>query len=372
MSLAAEIDAGDGLPVLFEPDDTLDMFEDMVGRALGDLGQADWSAVSAVLKELGLFEALLPASRGGYGGARLASLVCDRLGEAGLATPFAVSWAAIGRFLNTIEGSGPRLDEIAAGLNEGSALATLAMHETDALPASRDFETRLRHVGERWEIDICKRMIPFAAQADWLFVPATTESGATALVVLGRDAFSDALRPYDLIDGTPAADLDMTALALSDESILLFGKEADAALREMRNMLCAALCAEAVGAMRAMVTATREYLGMRRQFGQVLSDFQALRHRFIDMEIALTKAETMAALASAAVDNGAGGADEALVDKCRYIVIRSAWAVSQEAMQMHGAIGMASETPLGAYFKRLLALSLWFGDEDEALLAQTR
>ena len=210
-------------------------------------------------------------------------------------------------------------------------------------------------------------MIAFADEADWLLLPARTAAGELALVVLDLSSVAHALRHHILIDGTPAADLELADHPVAADAVVALGDEAAALIAEMADALAAAQCSEAVGAMRAMIDATRDYLGVRKQFGQPLSANQALRHRFVDMEIALAKAETMATVAAAAVDESDAAERARTVASARYVVLRAGWKVSQEAIQMHGAIGMAAETPLGGYFKRILALVLWFGDEDAAL-----
>lgn len=357
--------------LVFQPDETLDMLGDMLARALAGAKNPDWRGrLWPALQELGLFAALMPERDGGYGGARTAALACRLLAQAGLVTPFAVSSAAIARTLGDLPQPGARVDALLQALGEGEGVATLALHEGDTLPAMRNLQSVLTPSDDGgYRLDAAKRMVAFAAEADWLLLPATMPGGETAIVVLGRPTVEPALQPCVLIDGTPAAHLNLAGHPVAAEDVLVAGGEADAALARMADALAAAQCAEAVGAMRAMIDATGEYLGVRRQFGQPLSANQALRHRFVDMEIALARAETMAAVAAAAVDGEAAGQRARIVAGARHVVLRSSWKVSQEALQMHGAIGMADETPLGGHFRRLLALALWFGDEDEALKA---
>lgn len=358
-----------GLPVVFQPDETLEMLDGMLTRALVGRTSAGWrDELWPALRELGLFTALLAEDDGGYGGARTAALGCRRLAEAGLVTPFAVSAAAITRTLVRHGGPGGRADALLRSLAGGEKVATLALHEHDALPALLAPEARLAPAGDGgWTLTASKRMIAFADEADRLLLPARTAAGEPALVVLDLSSVAHALRHHILIDGTPAADLELADHPVAADAVVALGDEAAALIAEMADALAAAQCCEAVGAMRAMIDATRDYLGVRKQFGQPLSANQALRHRFVDMEIALAKAETMATVAAAAVDESDAAERARTVASARYVVLRAGWKVSQEAIQMHGAIGMAAETPLGGYFKRILALVLWFGDEDAAL-----
>ena len=364
-TLTNEADAAGG--VLFQPDETLDMLGDMLSRALQDRAGADWrETLWPALSELGLFGALLSEEDGGYGGARTAGLACRLLAEAGTATPFAMSSAAIGRTLAQQTALSARAAEISTALAEGSAIASLALHERDALPAIESATLRLTRDGDSWRLVGAKRMVAYANEARWLILPARTDGGDLAVVAVDASSLAGSMRHYQLIDGTPAADIEFARHAVAADNVLAEGKAAASMLLEMCDALAAAQSAETVGAMRAMTSATRDYLGTRRQFGQTLASNQALRHRFIDMEIALAKAETMAALAAAAMEEPAQ-ARSRVVASARHVVLRAGWKVSQEAIQMHGAIGMANETPLGAYFKKILALALWLGDEDAAL-----
>lgn len=365
---AASINGTDAAAaVLFQPDETLDMLGDMLSRALQDKAGADWrEALWPALSELGLFAALLSEEEGGYGGARTGGLTCRLLAEAGAVTPFAMSSAAVGR---TLAGRNPPTGKAAAistALAEGKAIASLALHERDALPAIESATLRLTRDGDGWRLDGAKRMVAYAGAARWLILPARTDDGELSAVAVEASPLAGAMRHYQLIDGTPAADIDLAGHPVADDELLATGDAAGSLLMEMCDALAAAQCAETVGAMRAMTAATRDYLGTRRQFGQPLASNQALRHRFIDMEIALAKAETMAALAAAAMEEPAE-ARSRVIASARHVVLRAGWKVSQEAIQMHGAIGMANETPLGEYFKRILALALWLGDEDAAL-----
>lgn len=357
-------------PVLFAPDESLDMVSDMLERALTNCPDGDWAeTVWPLLTDLGILEAVAGPDRLMEGSGRLAGLVCRLLGQAGRVTPFAISSAVAASMIGDVSASSPLVREMLGEIAAGKSIATLAVHEDDALPVTGNLGTRLSQTGVSWALSGEKRMAPFAGQADWMLVPAELANCDPALVLLRASDFAPDLRPYRLIDETPAADLVFAGLPVDEASVLCTGDVAARVLARMQDALTAACCADATGAMRAAIDATGEYLGVRRQFGEPLSSNQALRHRFVDIEIALAKAQTMSMLACAALEEECPASARAIADQARYIVIRAAWQVSQETMQMHGAIGMADETPLGTCFKRLLATSLWLGDEDQALTA---
>jgi alkylation response protein AidB-like acyl-CoA dehydrogenase len=130
----------------------------------------------------------------------------------------------------------------------------------------------------------------------------------------------------------------------------------------------ALLCAEAVGAMREANAATLEHLKTRRQFGTPIGTFQALQHRMVDMTIALEQAKSMATLACATVDGETdpvrrahvvSAAKVRIADACRHI--------GQEAIQLHGGMGMSDEVKVSHTFRRLTMIAQQFGDADHHL-----
>ena len=368
MTVAA--DSAVGPQVLpFQPDETLDMFADMLRRSLADSTPGDWASLVKMLAGLDVFTAVMSEERGGYGGARTLAIVAEALAGQGLVTPFAMSSVAA-RGLERFFGGHDGVPDILSALESGKAIVSLALHEQDALPVVSAPQARLHKVADgEYLLDANKRMVAFGAAADWIIIPARNEAGDAALVLVEACALSRNANVYALIDGTPAIDLSLSQHAIAAQNVLATGPNAEVALKWLADAWAAAQCAEACGAMATMIAMTKEYLGVRKQFGEALVVNQALRHRFIEMELMQAQAATMAAAAAAAIDGGDTHERERLVTAARYIVLRAAWKVSQEAVQMHGAIGMAAETPLGGYFKRLLALSLWFGDEDSALHA---
>src|SRR5690606_13567266 len=202
----------------------------------------DWKEqLWPALRELGLFAALLPEEDGGYGGARTAALACRLIAYAGLTTPFAISSAAIARtFANRPQLSG-KAAAVAQSLTEGEAVATAALHERDALPAVMQPQARLRHAASGgWTLDGVKRMVPFAAEADWLLIPVATDAGDLAAVLVEARPLAGAMRGYGLIDGTPAADLELSGHPVAEDEVIATGEAAVALFGELCDALSAA------------------------------------------------------------------------------------------------------------------------------------
>jgi len=141
-----------------------------------------------------------------------------------------------------------------------------------------------------------------------------------------------------------------------------------ALLEETVDFATALLCAEAVGAMQFACDTTLEYLKTRKQFGVPIGTFQALQHRMVDMFISLEQARSMACLACSRADGGAdAGGDPRSISAAKIKIADAARHVSQEAVQLHGGMGMSEELKVSHAFRRLTALAREFGDADHHL-----
>ena len=129
----------------------------------------------------------------------------------------------------------------------------------------------------------------------------------------------------------------------------------------------AALCAEAVGAMAVMHETTVDYLKTRRQFGVPIGSFQVLQHRSVDMLVALEQARSMALLATMMVEDSNPSDRHRSIAAAKVQIGRSGKLVGQQAIQLHGGIGMTMEYKVGHYFKRVTAIDTTFGDADHHL-----
>jgi alkylation response protein AidB-like acyl-CoA dehydrogenase len=166
-----------------------------------------------------------------------------------------------------------------------------------------------------------------------------------------------ALAAYRTVDDLAAADVPLPEVTGRPE-----------ALDEVLDFGAALSCAEAVGAMKFACDTTLEYLKSRKQFGVPIGTFQALQHRIVDMFIAYEQAKSMACLACSKVDQYENPAERArAVSAARIKVADSARHVSQEAVQLHGGMGMSDELKVSHTFRRLTLLQRRFGDVDEHL-----
>ena len=174
-------------------------------------------------------------------------------------------------------------------------------------------------------------------------------------------------RGYPTQDGLRAAEVTLTGVRVGSESVL---GELGAGLPLIERVVdeaIAALCAEAVGAMAVMHELTVDYLKTRRQFGREIGSFQVLQHRAVDMLVALEQARSMAMFATMmAVEENAAERRNAL-SAAKVQIGRSGKFVGQQAIQLHGGIGMTMEYKVGHYFKRVTMIDTMFGDADHHL-----
>jgi alkylation response protein AidB-like acyl-CoA dehydrogenase len=174
-------------------------------------------------------------------------------------------------------------------------------------------------------------------------------------------------RGYQTIDGQRAAEVTLAKVAVEPQAVIGKPGEAFGLIRRVVDEAIAALCAEAVGAMAAMQELTVEYLKTRRQFGVPIGTFQVLQHRSVDMLIALEQARSMAMLATMMVAEPNEAERHKTIAAAKVQVGRSGRLVGQQAVQLHGGIGMTMEYKVGHYFKRVTAIDPMFGDADHHL-----
>jgi alkylation response protein AidB-like acyl-CoA dehydrogenase len=180
------------------------------------------------------------------------------------------------------------------------------------------------------------------------------------------------MKTFRTVDDLRAADVAFRDVALDGDARLGDGRDARAAIEEAVDFAAALGCAEAVGALDSANQATLEYLKTRRQFGVPIGSFQALQHRMVDMTIHAEQARSITLLACAKVDAAARGEIDAaerarIVSAAKVLVGTACRHVGQEAIQLHGGMGMTVEMKISHTFKRLTMLAQQFGDVDHHL-----
>lgn len=229
--------------------------------------------------------------------------------------------------------------------------------------------TRAEKQVDGWRLNGAKAVVVQAEAADMFVISARTSDADTderglSLFIVPADAPGLSLRGYTLIDGGRAAELSLNDVTLPAEALLGSRDQAFAVIERVLGAGVLALCAESLGAMEAAKEATLEYLRTRKQFGIPIGSFQALQHRMGDVLLEIEQARSAVIRAAAAFDDDDRTARERALSAAKYTIGRVGTLVAEEAIQMHGGIGMTWELPLPHYAKRLVMIDHQLGDTD--------
>lgn len=322
--------------------------------------------------ELGWLAMTFSEQSGGFGGGALETmLLCEQFGKYLVVEPYLESVVLTGGLIEA--GALPAvrdnyLPKLIAGELQGAVAYLEEANVADALHV----EATAEPVGDAFLLNGRKSVVANGPEADILLVIART-GGTTvnsqqgmSLFLLEADTPGLSRKDYKTYDGRCACELQLDNVKVSGDAVIgRLGK----AYKMVMPVFCRALiavCAEAVGAMDALLAATVEYTQQRKQFGQPISQFQVLRHRMVDMymEIELTRSLLLATAWK--FDNGSPDAQQCLTAlKAR--VGKAGKFVAHNAIQLHGGIGMTDELNVGHYFKRLTAIGVMFGSRDSYL-----
>ena len=245
----------------------------------------------------------------------------------------------------------------------GESRVVLAYQERAARYRLERVDTRATKNGDAWTLSGAKSLVPIGDQADAFVVSARVDGDADepagiALFLVERAAVGVKTQGYALQDGSRAAEV---ALADAPATLLVAAGPAFAALELAVDIGIAALAAEAVGAMDKLFELTADYLNTRKQFGVAIGTFQALRHRIADMKMQLELARSMSYYATLKLGEEPAVRRRA-VAQAKVQLGQSARYLGQQAIQLHGGIGMTDEYIGSHYFKRLTTMEMQFGD----------
>lgn len=365
----------------FELTDERRMLSDSLRRFLADTVTPEATAAATEgdtgfdahlwegLAGLGAIGALLPEEAGGFGGAGFdLSVVFEEVGRAGAVTPLIESGVLAAGLLSDL-GAETQADRIEAAL-AGEVLG-FAHGEPAARYTLEHVETRAERAGGGWRLTGRKAIVGFARAAGAVVVTARTGGAATErqgisafLVPAGAEGLT--LQDYPLNGGGRAAEMTLDGVTVGPDALIGPAGDAFDALERVTARATCALCAEALGLMETIRALTVDYLRSRRQFGQPIGKFQALQHRMADVLIEIEQARS--AVINLAGHLEAGRAErERHVSATKNLIGRVARLVVEEAIQMHGGIGMTQEYALGHFAKRLTMVDHRFGDTDHHL-----
>jgi alkylation response protein AidB-like acyl-CoA dehydrogenase len=289
-------------------------------------------------------------------------LVMEMLGR-GLALEPYVSTVVLCGGLIRDAGSEAQKQALLPDLASGELMLALAHFEAGGRYATDHVATTATATGSGWQLDGAKAVVLGAPSADQLIISARNGKGLS-LFLVNAGAPGVTMRSYPSQDGARAADVKLDAVPVDADALIGPAGAALPIIERAIDYANAALCAEAVGIMSALNEVTLEYLKTRKQFGVPIGKFQALQHRMADMVIATEQARSMATLAAVRVDSADAAERSRAVAAAKAYITAQARFVGQQAVQLHGGMGVVDELIVGHYFKRLTMIGLTFGDAD--------
>jgi alkylation response protein AidB-like acyl-CoA dehydrogenase len=322
--------------------------------------------------ELGLLSLPFPEEFGGLGGNAVdVMLVMEQIGRGLLLEPFLSSVVMCGGLIRDAASDSLKAN-LLPRIGAGELKLALACYE----PAGRYDLSRVACTAARsgggWRLSGQKIVVLDAPSADCFLVSARVGGGAenvqgVSLFLIERGTAGLSLQSYPTQSGGHAGDLRLDDVAFGADALIGAPGSGVTLVERAVDKGVAALCAETVGIIAALNEATLNYLKTRKQFGVPIGKFQALQHRMADMFIAAEQSRSMAVNAAVYADSEDAAVRRRAVSGAKAYIGRAARLVGQEAVQMHGAMGVVDDVIVSHYFKRLTMIDMSLGNVDHHL-----
>lgn len=365
----------------FNTTDEQTMLRDTVARYLADTysfdarmktvhGDKGWNpgVWKAFAEELGILGAPFAEAHGGLGGGAIENMiVMEEIGRALVIEPY-LSTVVIGG--GALKASGGGLaDAVIPEIIAGNAVIAFAQAEPKSRYSLHDLLTTAKKDGAGYLLNGHKAVVYSAQYATHLLVTARTsggqrDAGGVSLFLVPADAKGVTRRDYPTVDGSVASEVYFENVAVGADMMLGAEGEALPLVEQIVDEATAAVCAEACGVARVLHATTLDYAKQRKQFGKPISEFQALQHRMVDMFMEVEQSVSITLMATLKLDSP----DRAsAVSAAKAKVGKGLKFVGQNAVQIHGGIGISNELAVGHYFKRGTMIESQFGSVDHHL-----
>jgi pimeloyl-CoA dehydrogenase small subunit len=365
----------------FDLTDEQRLLKDSVDRLVADQYQFEqrkkymaepdgWSrAVWQQYAELGLLGLPFAEAHGGFGGGAVETMIVMEIFGRGLVLEPYFATVILGGGLLRRAASPAQQQALLPQVVQGKLKLAFAHVERHSRYDLADVATTAKQDGAMWVLDGAKSVVLHGDCADRLLVTARTsgnrrDRNGIGLFLVDPSAAGVTRRGYPTQDGLRAAEVTLSGVRVPQDDAI---PNALPAIEHVVDEAIAALCAEAVGCMQAMHETTLEYLKTRQQFGRPIGQFQVLQHRSVDMLVALEQARSMAMFAAVMAAEEDPTERRRAIAAAKVQIGRSGRHIGQEAIQLHGGIGMTMEYKVGHYFKRMTMIDKLFGDADTHL-----
>lgn len=339
---------------------------------------AGWSReMWAQYAEMGLLGLPFSEADGGFGGGSVETMiVMEAIGRGLVLEPYLATVVLGGGFLRQA-GTPEQREALIPAVAGGELLLAFAHSEAQARYDLADVATTARRNGDGWVLDGRKRYVIHGDCADKLVVSARVSGGrrdaeGIALFLVDAKAAGVSRRGYLMQDRLRGADITLEGVHAVDADVIGEPGQALPLIEQVVDGAIAALCAEAVGAMEKAHEITIEYMKVRKQFGATIGSFQALQHRAVDMLVMIEQARSMAMFATMMATEPDAQERRKAISAAKVQIGRSGKYVGQQAVQLHGGIGVTEECQVGHYFRRLSMIEFLFGDTDHHLTRLAR
>ena len=323
----------------------------------------------AEFAEMGWLALGAPEDCGGFGDVQDAAIVAEALGRAQALEPWLAQVGLCQPLLTRLhQGGDLQAGELLRAMTDGSRRVALAAWEPQGRHDAFDIQTTaLAHPAGGWQLNGLKTLVLGGEDADTLLVVAREHGeerslDGLSLFVVMPDAAGLARHGLPTYDGRQSADLRLHDVQVPAHARLGPAGSLWPVLEAAIDQATALVCIEAVGTMDRVLALTKDYLQQRKQFGRPLTANQVLRHRLVDLYVAIEQSRAIALSAVDALSDSAGTRRRA-VSLAKAFVSPAARQCGQEGVQLHGAIGMTMDTEIGQAARRLAGLANLLGDE---------
>jgi len=324
----------------------------------------------AFAEELGILGAPFSEELGGLGGGATENMiVLEEFGKALVVEPYLGTVVIGGGFLKHSGYAGA--SDLIGKIIAGEVITAFAYAEPQGRYNWADLKTTAKKDGSGYVLNGHKAVVTGAPWATHLIVTARTgggqrDAGGISVFLVDKNAKGVVLRSYPTVDGQRASEVFLENVSVPADALIGAEGAGLPLVEKVLDEATVALCAEAVGVLRKLHEGTLEYTKQRKQFGQPIAQFQVLQHRMVDMFIQVEQSVSMTYMATIKLDE-AGDERAKAISAAKVQIGRACKFIGQNAIQLHGGMGMTDELAVGHYFKRATIIEGLFGSVDHHL-----